>query len=183
MATTIYFGQCKWFNNKSGYGFLSMSETNDLANPNKDIFVHYTNILPKDSNSYKALQSGEYVQFNISDCNNKSTTEEKTEENEENNEETNILENIREQAVNVTGIHGGKLLNEYRNSIAKEINGEDGPPRGYGFQGKGNMYKGKGKGKGKGFYGGRGRGGGMRRFGGIPPPHNPNQKEEWTPSK
>jgi cold shock CspA family protein len=173
-SQTIYFGQCKWFNNKSGYGFISMSDTNDLENPSKDIFVHYTNINSKDTSSYKALQSGEYVQFNITDCNNSSSSTDDVETTIENNTNNNIPTNIREQAVNISGIYGGKLLNEYRNSMVKETTDDENNNRGYGYHGKG-----KGKGGGK----GRGGKGGNRRFGGIPAPHNPSQKEEWTPTK
>ena len=40
-------GQCKWFNDRCGYGFISYSTENNLQNPDKDIFVHYTNIQSK----------------------------------------------------------------------------------------------------------------------------------------
>ena len=97
---TTYIGQCKWFNDKCGYGFISYSTEENLNEPNKDIFVHYSNIKPKEDSEYKILQSGEYVQFEIKEL------------SDESNE-------YKEQAVNITGINGGHLFNEYRNSLRR----------------------------------------------------------------
>lgn len=54
-------GQVKWFNNKAGYGFITVSE-GDFSN--KDIFVHYSSIRVTNS-QYKYLVQGEYVEFNL----------------------------------------------------------------------------------------------------------------------
>ena len=55
-------GKVKWFNNKAGYGFITVSE-GELVD--KDIFVHYTNISVSNS-QYKYLVQGEYVEFVVS---------------------------------------------------------------------------------------------------------------------
>jgi hypothetical protein len=54
-------GQVKWFNNKAGYGFITV---NDGQYAGKDIFVHYSTIRVTNS-QYKYLVQGEYVEFNL----------------------------------------------------------------------------------------------------------------------
>lgn len=54
----VVFGRCKWFNSKSGYGFITLSNTE------YDIFVHH-NSIKVSSDQYKYLVLGEYVQFVI----------------------------------------------------------------------------------------------------------------------
>lgn len=75
-------GQCKWFNDKLGYGFITIQDGNDKG---KDIFVHHSGIRPCNS-KYKTLKKGEYVNFDVI------------------NGENGL------QAVNVTGILGGMLI-------------------------------------------------------------------------
>jgi hypothetical protein len=53
-------GMVKWFNNKAGYGFLTVCDEGDHTG--KDIFVHYTSIRVTNS-QYKYLVQGEYVEF------------------------------------------------------------------------------------------------------------------------
>lgn len=73
-------GQVKWFDNKLGYGFITvLSEENH----GDDIFVHQTNVHPMQS-EYRTLMKGEYVSLNIS-------TDDKR------------------QALDVTGVLGGSL--------------------------------------------------------------------------
>ncbi len=48
-------GIVKWFNNKKGYGFITMDD-------GKDIFAHYTCI---QGEGYKSLQHNETVEFEI----------------------------------------------------------------------------------------------------------------------
>lgn len=79
-------GCVKWFNSTRGYGFI----TNVDSNEGKDYFVHHTG-LSTQSNVYKTLTPGEYVEY-----------DEK-------------VENNKNFAINVTGIRGGKLLCENRN--------------------------------------------------------------------
>lgn len=91
-SNTMLTGCVKWFNNKAGYGFISVKEnTNDEPS---DIFVHHSSIAV-DKNQYKYLVSGEYVSFNV----------EKIEDNNKHNK----------QAKNVKGIDGGLLMCETRN--------------------------------------------------------------------
>lgn len=75
-------GQCKWFNDRLGYGFLTVV-TGDQKGI--DIFVHHSGIRPLNSN-YKTLKKGEYVNFNIINGDNGL------------------------QGINVTGICGGSLM-------------------------------------------------------------------------
>lgn len=88
--STTYTGQVKWFNNKSGYGFITVLSEGDLCQ--KDIFVHHSSINVKD-NIYKYLVQGEYVTFNI----------EKIEGKDHEN-----------QATNIKGIMNGEIMCEIR---------------------------------------------------------------------
>ena len=55
-------GRVKWFNNKSGYGFITFM--NNEQYKGNDIFVHHSAITSK-QNLYKYLVQGEYVEFNV----------------------------------------------------------------------------------------------------------------------
>ena len=81
----LYTGHTKWFNDKLGYGFITICDGDEKG---KDIFVHHSGVKPLNSN-YKTLRKGEYIQFNIIDG-------------------MNGL-----QAVDVTGIKGGPLMCDY----------------------------------------------------------------------
>jgi cold shock CspA family protein len=54
-------GRVKWFNNKSGFGFITVCESDHNEN-GKDIFIHYSSIRG-DLQQYKYLVQGEYVEF------------------------------------------------------------------------------------------------------------------------
>jgi len=73
-------GQVKWFDNKLGYGFITVL---DNTHKGTDIFVHQTNIFPLET-EYRTLMKGEYVSMNVSD-------------------------DSKIQAMNVTGVLGGSL--------------------------------------------------------------------------
>ena len=87
VSTERKIGNVKWFNNKAGFGFITMGENTDSP---KDVFAHYSNINVKNS-QYKYLVQGEYVQFHII----RSTDSEH-----------------EYQAVHIQGILGGKLMCE-----------------------------------------------------------------------
>jgi len=82
-------GQVKWFNNKAGYGFITVS---DGEVEKKDIFIHYSSIRVTNS-QYKYLVQGEYVEFTLIKSSN--TAHEY-------------------QATDVAGIKGGSLMCETR---------------------------------------------------------------------
>jgi cold shock CspA family protein len=52
----------KWFNNKSGFGFITVCGEGESGG--KDIFVHYSSIRVTNS-QYKYLVQGEYVDFQL----------------------------------------------------------------------------------------------------------------------
>ena len=77
-----FIGQCKWFSDKLGYGFVTIQTGEHKG---KDIFVHHSGIKPMNSN-YKTLKKGEYVNLNI------------------------ITGDNGLQAVDITGVGGGTLM-------------------------------------------------------------------------
>jgi CspA family cold shock protein len=85
-------GRVKWFNNKAGYGFISINDGVDLGT---DIFVH-NSAIKVDKQQYKYLVQGEYVEFDLV-----KTTSQKHEF----------------QASNVSGIKNGKLMCETRHEL------------------------------------------------------------------
>ncbi len=151
--TNTYIGQCKWFNDKCGYGFISYSTEGNLKEPNKDVFVHYSNIKPKEDTEYKILQSGEYVQFEIKEL------------SDENNEH-------KEQAVNITGINGGHLFNEYRNSLRRTVSDYNHTKTGGYYKSYNNSFRNRNH-----------RGRGRINFGkdNVPNGTNTSPMKEWTP--
>ena len=56
-------GRVKWFNNKAGYGFLTISSGEKEGT---DIFVHHKDIVVG-SKQFKYLVDGEYVKFDCTD--------------------------------------------------------------------------------------------------------------------
>lgn len=89
----IWNGRIKWFNNKVGYGFITI--TDSRLNSNIDIFVHHSSINVQNQ-QYKYLVEGEYVEFNLI---NTKTGKHKW------------------QAEKVNGINGGKLMCETRHEL------------------------------------------------------------------
>lgn len=85
-------GRVKWFNNKAGYGFITVT---DGAQSGMDMFVHHSAIAVGNQ-QYKYLVQGEYVELNVV-CTTGGTHE--------------------YQANNVSGIKGGKLMCETRNEF------------------------------------------------------------------
>uniref|UniRef100_A0A6C0HGB8 CSD domain-containing protein n=1 Tax=viral metagenome TaxID=1070528 RepID=A0A6C0HGB8_9ZZZZ len=62
MSTQRSTGVVKWFNNKAGYGFLTVM--GDGQTP-EDVFVHHSEI-QVEKDQYKYLVQGEYVEFVLS---------------------------------------------------------------------------------------------------------------------
>jgi cold shock CspA family protein len=58
MTTARVTGRVKWFNNKAGYGFITLMGVDGNAS---DVFVHHSSIALDDQ--YRYLVQGEYVEF------------------------------------------------------------------------------------------------------------------------
>lgn len=85
-------GRVKWFNNKAGYGFITVQDCE--TKEDRDIFVHHSELRVEQS-QYKYLVQGEYVEFVI---------ELLVREGRENDV----------HATSVRGVNGGKLMCETR---------------------------------------------------------------------
>ena len=62
MSSVRLTGRVKWFNRKSGYGFLTVC--GDSLHKDKDIFVHFSAV-NGENDQYKYLVQGEYVDFDL----------------------------------------------------------------------------------------------------------------------
>jgi CspA family cold shock protein len=90
-------GRVKWFNNKAGYGFITVSEGDRSGT---DVFVHHSGIQVSNE-QYKYLVQGEYVEFKV----------DKTEGGAH-----------EYQAGDVSGINSGKLMCETRRDFRQARN-------------------------------------------------------------
>ncbi len=90
-TNTQLTGRVKWFNNKAGYGFITVSDEGDYSG--KDVFVHHS-VIHTSTEQYKYLVQGEYVDFSLQLCEN---------------------DDHEYQASGVRGIKNGKLMCETRN--------------------------------------------------------------------
>jgi len=88
-STERLTGRVKWFNNKAGYGFVTVT---DGSRSGTDVFVHHSAV-QVENQQYKYLVQGEYVEFTLSNT---------------------PSGNHEFQAANVSGIKGGKLMCETR---------------------------------------------------------------------
>ncbi len=86
-------GVVKWFNNKSGYGFVTIISEGDMHE--SDVFVHHSSISVKDE-QYKYLVQGEYVSLSV---------------------EKSDKKDFVFQTTKVTGVYGGALMCETRQDI------------------------------------------------------------------
>ena len=82
-------GRVKWFNNKAGYGFITVTY-GEYANV--DVFIHHSAINVSNK-QYKYLVQGEYVDFNLI---------------------TLESDKYKFHAGNINGVNGGKLMCETR---------------------------------------------------------------------
>ena len=88
-STQRQTGIVKWFNSKTGYGFITI-----LGDDSRDIFVHYSNV-KVDGLQYTYLVQGEYVEFDL------------VETGADNDKHTH-------HAVNISGVKGGPILCQTR---------------------------------------------------------------------
>ena len=99
-------GCVKWFNMKTGFGFLTVVQSvcgSDLK-VGSEIFVHHSNVKVAEE-QYRFLVQGEYVEFDVSNVANGQHSC---------------------QAVNVSGMFGGKLMCETRNEVRQQRGGHEG---------------------------------------------------------
>jgi cold shock CspA family protein len=95
-------GRVKWFNNRAGYGFITVTDSGD-DKAGKDVFAHHSTITVK-SEQYKYLVLGEYVSFEW--CESDSDTHEF-------------------QAGDIRGVDSGLLMCETRNEQTKSRQDDD----------------------------------------------------------
>ena len=87
-----YIGRVKWFNNRSGYGFIKVISS---KKKDEDIFVHHSAINVK-GDQYRYLVQGEYIEFELQKSN----------------------DNVHPyQACNVSGLDNGPLMCETHFSL------------------------------------------------------------------
>jgi cold shock CspA family protein len=90
-------GRVKWFNNKTGFGFITALTDSEGVKEGSDVFVHHSAIKVAQE-QYRYLSQGEYLEFVLSKLTASGAAESKHEF----------------QAVDVSGIKGGKLICETR---------------------------------------------------------------------
>jgi len=94
-SETIYLGRVKWFNNKTGYGFVTVIDGPQSCDKiGTDIFAHHSAINVNEE-QYKYLVQGEYIEFSISAIDSSA--------------------DYKFQAIGIRGVKGGMLLCETRN--------------------------------------------------------------------
>ena len=91
-SSEILTGRVKWFNNKVGYGFITVT---DGSRTGTDVFAHHSAVTVG-SQQYRYLVQGEYVEFQLSPT------------------QTGKHEF---QATNISGIKSGQLMCETRNVV------------------------------------------------------------------
>lgn len=126
MSTTessnmTFQGRVKWFNNKAGYGFITIIDGTDVSDKvGMDVFSHHSAINVGEE-QYKYLVQGEYVEFSIAPIDGEGEH--------------------KFQAASIRGMKGGKLLCETRNEIRASM-----PPRSRTKGKGGKQVRSKGKG-------------------------------------
>ena len=89
-SSSIQMGRVKWFNNKAGFGFITVSTEGPFKGT--DVFTHHSGISVLNE-QYKYLVQGEYVEFNL--------------------EKSDGVKH-KYQAGKVSGLNGGNLMCETR---------------------------------------------------------------------
>ena len=90
----VYTGRVKWFNNRSGYGFIRVLSE---VKKDEDIFVNHSAI-QVENDQYRYLVQGEYIEFHL----------------QKSNDLTHPY-----QAASVRGIGGGALMCETHFELKK----------------------------------------------------------------
>jgi cold shock CspA family protein len=115
MATAATSGQkmagcVKWFNMKTGFGFLTVVHGGGSGElkVGSEVFVHHSNVKVQEE-QYRFLVQGEYVEFDVSNVANGQHSC---------------------QATNVTGMFGGKLMCETRNDARQSSSSQQPGGRG-----------------------------------------------------
>mgnify|MGYP003349343592 CR=1 FL=1 len=90
MSTDSYVGQVKWFNTKTGFGFITVRSDGDYTG--KDIFVHHSDLQVAED-QYRYLVMGEYVEFSLMQTDDEHEV----------------------KATSVSGMLGGSLMCQVRN--------------------------------------------------------------------
>ena len=94
MSADRLIGSVKWFNNKAGYGFVTIKGSD---NDNKDVFVHYSAIKVADD-QFRYLVQGEYIEFDLA--------------KDESGKHDFVVSNV-------SGIKGGSLMCEvHKNNVS-----------------------------------------------------------------
>jgi CspA family cold shock protein len=91
-ASVRLTGRVKWFNNKTGFGFITIVGGNDQFKDASEIFAHHSAIKVSQE-QYRYLVEGEYVEFSVSSI---------------------ASGDHKFQAADVRGVKGGKLFCETR---------------------------------------------------------------------
>jgi cold shock CspA family protein len=94
MSDTRNIGSVKWFNNKAGYGFVTVIGGDHNG---KDVFAHFSAI-KVGNDQFRYLVQGEYVEFDLL------------------NDATGKHEFV---VGNISGIKGGSLMCEVQNAQKK----------------------------------------------------------------
>ena len=128
-------GRVKWFNNKTGFGFISVVGGNDQFKDASEVFAHHSAISVSQE-QYRYLVEGEYVEFSVV---------------------TNESGEHKFQAGDVRGVKGGKLFCETRHEHRGTVTGKRVVNTSRDQSDSHREYQGRGG------YGGRGRGGGAGR--------------------
>jgi cold shock CspA family protein len=103
-------GRVKWFNNKTGFGFITALEDSEGGvRKDSDVFVHHSTI-KVEKEQYRYLVQGEYLEFELSKITDSSSKHEF-------------------QAANVSGVKGGKLICETRLENRTETSGGAARPK------------------------------------------------------
>jgi len=97
VAATKLTGRVKWFNNKTGFGFITALTDSEGIKEGSDVFVHHSAIKVAQE-QYRYLVQGEYIEFVLSKLTAAGAAESKHEF----------------QAADVSGVKGGKLICETR---------------------------------------------------------------------